>query len=88
MADQGLPMTPKWDPEKLQQDVQQLEELQSKPLIPKTLGYIKRCGPGLLQSAMTLGAGSAAASVAAGAAFVWTFNAIILIPFKSALQGK
>ena len=69
MADQGLPMTPKWDPEKLQQDVQQLEELQSKPLIPKTLGYIKRCGPGLLQSAMTLGAGSAAASVAAGAAF-------------------
>ncbi len=70
MADnQGLPMTPKWDPEKLQQDVQQLEELQSKPLIPKTMGYIKRCGPGLLQSAMTLGAGSAAASVAAGAAF-------------------
>ena len=69
MADQGLPMTPKWDPEKLQQDVQQLEELQSKPLVPKTLGYIKRCGPGLLQSAMTLGAGSAAASVAAGAAF-------------------
>lgn len=68
-GDQGLPMTPKWDPEKLQQDIQQLEELQSKPLIPKTMGYIKRCGPGLLQSAMTLGAGSAAASVAAGAAF-------------------
>lgn len=67
--DQGLPMTSKWDPEKLQHEVEQLEELQRKPLVPKTLGYIKRCGPGLLQSAMTLGAGSAAASVAAGAAF-------------------
>jgi Mn2+/Fe2+ NRAMP family transporter len=33
------------------------------------MGYVKRTGPGLLQSAMTLGAGSAAASVIAGASF-------------------
>ena len=67
--DQGLPMTSKWDPEKLQQEVAQLEELKTLPIVPKTMGYIKRCGPGLLQSAMTLGAGSAASSVMAGAMF-------------------
>ncbi|MHB8897609.1 MAG: divalent metal cation transporter, partial [Thermoguttaceae bacterium] len=40
-----------------------------KPFFPRATGYIKRTGPGLLQSAMTLGAGSATASVVAGASF-------------------
>ncbi len=68
MAEQskGLPMTAKWDPEKLQAEVSALEELAGKPLLSKAGGYIKRTGPGLLQSAMTLGAGSAVASVLAG----------------------
>jgi Mn2+/Fe2+ NRAMP family transporter len=65
----GLPMTAKWDPEKLNQEVSQLQELATKPWLEKATGYIKRTGPGLLQSAMTLGAGSAAASVMAGASF-------------------
>ena len=71
MADEtkGLPMTAKWDPEKLQQEVRALQELESQPLLSRAVGYIKRTGPGLLQSAMTLGAGSAAASVMAGASF-------------------
>ncbi|NLE37092.1 MAG: divalent metal cation transporter, partial [Pirellulaceae bacterium] len=71
MADQskGLPMTAKWDPEKLQRDIAQLDALEKKPFLPRAGGYIKRTGPGLLQSAMTLGAGSATASVVAGASF-------------------
>lgn len=71
MAEQskGLPMTAKWDPEKLQRETAELDALAHMPFIPRATGYIKRSGPGLLQSAMTLGAGSAAASVMAGASF-------------------
>lgn len=71
MADdkKGLPMTPKWDPAKRQQEIADLQELESKPFLAKSAGYLKRTGPGLMQSAMTLGAGSAAASVVAGASF-------------------
>ena len=71
MAEQGkgLPMTAKWDAEKLQQEIAALQALESKPFAARAAGYIKRTGPGLLQSAMTLGAGSAVASVMAGASF-------------------
>ena len=71
MADEkkGIPMTPKWDPEKLQKEISELQELERKPFLTKSAGYLKRTGPGLMQSAMTLGAGSAAASVVAGASF-------------------
>jgi len=65
----GLPMTAKWDPEKLEREVAELRELKNRPFVPRTIGYVKRTGPGLLQSAMTLGAGSATASVVAGASF-------------------
>ncbi len=65
----GLPMTAKWDPERLQREIQELQELQNKPFFQRFIGYLKRTGPGLLQSAMTLGAGSASASVIAGASF-------------------
>ncbi|MBR6388234.1 MAG: hypothetical protein IKS14_08265, partial [Thermoguttaceae bacterium] len=68
-ADPGLPMSPKWNPEQLAQEKAALRELESKPLGSRSWGYIKRTGPGLLQSAMTLGAGSATASVLAGASF-------------------
>ncbi len=56
-------------PDKLTQEKEHLRELESKPFFTRSLGYIKMTGPGLLQSAMTLGAGSAAASVLAGASF-------------------
>ncbi|MBE0544461.1 MAG: divalent metal cation transporter [Verrucomicrobia bacterium] len=65
----GLPMTSKWDPEKLQREVAELQALESQPFLTRAAGYLKRTGPGLLQSAMTLGAGSAVASVVAGASF-------------------
>ena len=52
MADpnKGLPMTAKWDPQKLQAEVAQLDALQSQPFLARAGGYIKRTGPGLLQS--------------------------------------
>ena len=68
-GEKGLPMASKWDPEKLNREIEQLKELNAKPFFGRIGGYVKRSGPGLLQSAMTLGAGSAAASVMAGASF-------------------
>lgn len=65
----GLPMAPKWDPARLEAEVAALEALAERPPLARAGGYIRRTGPGLLQSAMTLGAGSAAASVVAGASF-------------------
>ncbi len=65
----GLPMAARWNPEKLAREKAELAALESKPLAVRAAGYIKRTGPGLLQSAMTLGAGSATASVVAGASF-------------------
>ena len=60
----GNPMSNKQETE-----IQELLALEQLPFVPRAAGYIKRTGPGLLQSAMTLGAGSAAASVIAGASF-------------------
>jgi manganese transport protein len=54
---------------KQETEIQELLALEQLPFVPRAAGYIKRTGPGLLQSAMTLGAGSAAASVIAGASF-------------------
>lgn len=65
----GLPMSPKWDPAKLAAEKAELAALAKAPFRTKVGGYVRRTGPGLLQSAMTLGAGSATASVLAGASF-------------------
>ncbi len=63
----GLPMTSKWDPEKIKQEEAALIELEKQPFGTKIKGYFKLTGPAWMQSAMTLGAGSAAASVMMGA---------------------
>ncbi|MDA1275924.1 MAG: divalent metal cation transporter [Verrucomicrobia bacterium] len=68
----GLPMSSKWDPEKLRQEEAFLQDLETKPLIQRCRGYMKLTGPAWMQSAMTLGAGSAVASVVAGASFGYT----------------
>lgn len=65
----GLPMAAKWDPEKIAKDNAYLQDLEKKPFFSRIRGYAKMTGPAWLQSAMTLGAGSAAASVIAGASF-------------------
>lgn len=66
-ASAGLPMTSKWDPEKLANEKEELRRLASLPWSQRLKGYFRLTGPAWMQSAMTLGAGSAAASVVAGA---------------------
>jgi len=55
--------------DKLTQEKELLREIATRPPLGKAIGYFKLSGPGLLQTGMTLGAGSAAASVVAGASF-------------------
>ena len=57
------------DPEKLAAERQQLQELDGAPRGKRWGGYLKFIGPGYLQSAMTLGGGTAASSLFAGAVF-------------------
>jgi len=68
-TDKGLPMTRKWDPAKIQRETEYLRQLDTQSLGARIRGYAKLTGPAWLQSAMTLGAGSAVASVVAGASF-------------------
>lgn len=69
----GLPMTAKADPEKIRQEEEQLIALEKKPFLSRIKGYYKLTGPAWMQSAMTLGAGSAVASVVMGASFGYQF---------------
>ncbi len=50
-------------------DQERFAELNAKSFLPRTLGYLRHIGPGYMQSAMTLGGGTAFASIFAGAAF-------------------
>ncbi len=63
----GLPMVSQSDPEALAAEKAHLAELARKPLFARALGYTKLSGPGWLQSALTLGGGSAGSSLFAGA---------------------
>lgn len=62
-------MVSQWDPDKLKQEEATLDALATQPLWRRFRGYAKLTGPGWMQSAMTLGGGSAAASVVAGYGF-------------------
>ena len=68
----GLPMASKWDPEKQQRESEFLRDLERRPWRERLRGYYQLTGPAWMQSAMTLGAGSAAASVVAGAFYGYT----------------
>jgi len=65
----GLPMISSWSPEALEAEKSELRELADKPALTRWKGYFSKTGPGWLQSAMTLGGGSAMASLYAGALF-------------------
>ncbi|MBL7132960.1 MAG: divalent metal cation transporter [Phycisphaerae bacterium] len=67
--EQGLPMVSADDPERLAEEKTHLADLARKPLLVRWAGYARMTGPGWLQSAMTLGGGSAAASLTIGALF-------------------
>lgn len=66
---EGLRMTRPPDPEKLAEEKRFLASLEGEPWLKRNLAYARFSGPGYLQSAMTLGGGTAATSLFAGAVF-------------------
>jgi Mn2+/Fe2+ NRAMP family transporter len=72
MADQdwqGLRMASPPDPAALARERAVLAELAAQPLPSRVRGYLRLLGPGYLQSAMTLGGGTATSALFAGAIF-------------------
>lgn len=66
----GLPMVEKLDKQALENEKKVLREINKRSSwFARCLGYWRLSGPGWLQSAMTLGAGSAASSIFAGSVF-------------------
>ena len=65
----GLPMVHPPDPARLAAERAWLAEVSRKPWLARHIAYLARGGPGYLQSALTLGGGSASACILAGAAF-------------------
>ncbi len=63
----GLPMFTASAPEALAKEKAELVELATKPILTRWRGYFGKTGPGWMQSALTLGGGSAMASLFAGA---------------------
>ncbi|HIE69511.1 MAG TPA: hypothetical protein EYP98_04750 [Planctomycetes bacterium] len=66
---QGLQMATPPDPAQLEAEKDLLRELEHAPVGKRFFGYLKFIGPGYMQSAMTLGSGTAASSLFAGAVF-------------------
>lgn len=65
----GIPMVAPPDPAALADEKRWLASLESAGTWTRTFAYLKRGGPGYLQSALTLGGGTAMFSLFAGAAF-------------------
>ena len=66
----GLPMVEARDPKALEQERQALEHINSRPHFwQRWRGYWNLSGPGWVQSALTLGAGSAGAAIFAGSVY-------------------
>ncbi|MBN2416207.1 divalent metal cation transporter [bacterium] len=66
----GLPMAEKRDAKALAAEAEALRRIEKRPsLLSRWRGYWHLSGPGWLQSAVTLGAGSAASSLFAGSAY-------------------
>ncbi|MBN2451408.1 MAG: divalent metal cation transporter [Lentisphaeria bacterium] len=65
----GLPMVTAQDGDALAQEKAELAALEQQPLGSRLSRYMSRTGPGWLQSAMTLGGGSAVASLTMGALY-------------------
>jgi Mn2+/Fe2+ NRAMP family transporter len=66
----GLPMVEARDPEALEHERQILREINARPhFLQRWRGYWGLSGPGWIQSALTLGAGSASSAIFAGAVY-------------------
>jgi len=65
----GLPMVRPPDPAVLAEERRWLRSVEERGALARAFAFLGRGGPGYLQSALTLGGGSASASLLAGAAF-------------------
>ncbi len=66
----GLPMVEARDPEALEQERQNLSQINARPYFwQRWRGYWGLSGPGWVQSALTLGAGSAGSAILAGSVY-------------------
>ncbi len=65
----GLRMSQPPDPDAIAAEKQHLTKLEDASPLRRTRAFLKLSGPGYMQSAMTLGGGTAIASLGAGAAF-------------------
>jgi manganese transport protein len=65
----SYPITERIPQEALDREVEKLEELRHKPLITRFWGHLKISGPGFMDSALTLGAGTLTAAMLSGAIF-------------------
>ena len=65
----GLRMAHPPDPDVLERERAELRRLDGEPLLPRLRGFARMIGPGYLQSAMTLGGGTATAALFSGALF-------------------
>jgi len=63
------PITAAIPPAELDAEAAYLEDLRNKPLVRRALGYLRLGGPGFMDSALTLGAGTLTAAMLSGAAF-------------------
>lgn len=79
----GLRMTRPPDPDQLAAERRHLGELESASTGTRIRAYLKMIGPGYMQSAMTLGGGTAAASLFAGALF--GYELLWVAPFAMVL---
>ncbi|MHC4519672.1 MAG: hypothetical protein ACYTAS_13865, partial [Planctomycetota bacterium] len=79
----GLPQFAKSDAQAHAQERAELAALQAKGTLARWRGYAKMTGPGYLQSALTLGGGSAVASLFAGSylqyGLLWVQPAAMLL---------
>ncbi|MFZ9882253.1 MAG: hypothetical protein ACO3QC_12720, partial [Phycisphaerales bacterium] len=81
----GLPMVHPPDAAALEADRAWLSSVASRPWLARQAAYLRRGGPGYLQSALTLGGGTASACLLSGAAF--EFELLWVAPLGMLLGG-
>jgi len=81
----GVPMVHPPDPARLAAERAWLSEVATRPWPARLAAYLRRGGPGYLQSALTLGGGTASACILSGAAF--EFELLWVAPLGMLLGG-
>ena len=81
----GIPMVHAPDPARLAADRAWLAGVAQRPWLARLAAYLRRGGPGYLQSALTLGGGTASACILSGAAF--GFELLWVAPLGMILGG-